>query len=147
MSICISGLLLGQTLGRVLAGCVADKASWRVVYIFSAAIQGTCLLVLYAVVPDFPAKSPTEKTTFAATTTTENNNLNRKSHLARRFGSCEWFKRLMLYCRMLLSMPKRLFTEPTCIQTGLIGMMGSACQVNSGVSFFLPPFQVVGNSD
>jgi hypothetical protein len=102
ISICVSGLLLGQVVGRSVSGCVGNQASFRVVYWFGFAIQAASLLTIYAVLPDWPAKET---------------NLN--------------------YRQILFSMAKLLVTKPTVIQTGLVGLISSACQVIS--SFILCP--------
>ncbi|KAH9948300.1 major facilitator superfamily domain-containing protein [Amylocystis lapponica] len=57
MSIVLAGLLLGVLVARVLAGVVAQFVTWRVVYYIAIAIQYFLLLVLYAVIPDYPAKN------------------------------------------------------------------------------------------
>ena len=57
ISIVISGLLLGILLARVVAGVVAQYASWRVVYYLAVGLQLAVLGMLYAVLPDFPVKN------------------------------------------------------------------------------------------
>ena len=57
ISIVISGLLLGILLARVVAGVVAQFASWRVVYYLAVGLQIAVLAMLYAVLPDFPVKN------------------------------------------------------------------------------------------
>jgi len=57
ISIVWSGLLLGVLLGRVVSGIVAEFAAWHVVYWIATGAQGSVLLLLHTVVPDFPAKN------------------------------------------------------------------------------------------
>lgn len=56
---CISGILLGVLLARVLAGALADNAPWRTAYFFAAGLQGATVLALYALLPDYPPRAPT----------------------------------------------------------------------------------------
>ncbi|EPQ54895.1 MFS general substrate transporter [Gloeophyllum trabeum ATCC 11539] len=58
ISIVLSGLLFGILIARVLAGIIAQFASWRVVYYFAVGVQFLCLAMLYLVLPDYPAKNP-----------------------------------------------------------------------------------------
>lgn len=57
LSIVLSGLLFGILLARVLAGIIANFASWRIVYWVSLGLQSLVLLLLYLKLPDFPAKN------------------------------------------------------------------------------------------
>ncbi|KAI5121348.1 hypothetical protein M0805_000656 [Coniferiporia weirii] len=57
ISIVLSGLLFGILLARVLAGVIAEFASWRVVFYMSIGVQFVILALLYAVLPDWPAKN------------------------------------------------------------------------------------------
>ncbi|KAH7097580.1 MFS general substrate transporter [Auriculariales sp. MPI-PUGE-AT-0066] len=62
ISIMSSGLALGSLLGRVLSGLVAQYSSsgldgWRNVYWMAAGLQGVNALLLWATVPDWPAKN------------------------------------------------------------------------------------------
>ena len=57
ISIVLSGLLFGVLLARVIAGVIAEFTSWRVVYYMSIGVQFAILVVLYTVLPDWPAKN------------------------------------------------------------------------------------------
>ncbi|KAM5541230.1 hypothetical protein V8D89_005159 [Ganoderma adspersum] len=57
LSIVLSGLLLGVLVARVLAGVVAQFVTWRVVYFIAIGVQYGILLVLYWMLPDYPAKN------------------------------------------------------------------------------------------
>ncbi|KAF8527953.1 major facilitator superfamily domain-containing protein [Hysterangium stoloniferum] len=57
ISVVFSGLLFGILLARVLAGVIADFSSFRNVYIMALGVQYLILLLLYFVLPDYPAKS------------------------------------------------------------------------------------------
>ncbi|KAI0632361.1 MFS general substrate transporter [Trametes polyzona] len=57
LSIVLSGLLLGVLIARVLAGVVAQFVSWRVVYFIAIGVQYAVLLMLYLMLPDYPAKN------------------------------------------------------------------------------------------
>ena len=57
LSIVLSGLLLGILVARVLAGVVAEFVTWRVVYYIAIGVQYGILLVLYWMLPDYPAKN------------------------------------------------------------------------------------------
>ncbi|KAH7092822.1 MFS general substrate transporter [Auriculariales sp. MPI-PUGE-AT-0066] len=65
MSIVMSGLLLGILFARVIAGAVADYTTsdistgggWRNVYWLAFSIQAFMWFVLWAVIPDWPAKN------------------------------------------------------------------------------------------
>lgn len=57
LSIVLSGLLLGVLVARVLAGVVAQFVTWRVVYYIAIGVQYCILLVLYWMLPDYPAKN------------------------------------------------------------------------------------------
>lgn len=70
MSITMSGLIAGLCMGRVLAGVIAEKTSWRNTYWFAVGVQGgesytttqdsslcvAMLFVLYLTLPDTPGK-------------------------------------------------------------------------------------------
>ncbi|THH04665.1 hypothetical protein EW145_g5358 [Phellinidium pouzarii] len=64
ISIVLSGLLFGVLLARVLAGIIAEFASWRVVFYMSIGVQFLILALLYIVLPDWPAKN-SGKVTYA----------------------------------------------------------------------------------
>ncbi|KAH8100743.1 major facilitator superfamily domain-containing protein, partial [Phellopilus nigrolimitatus] len=57
ISIVLSGLLFGVLLARVLAGVVSEFTTWRVVYYMSVGVQLGIVVLLYAVLPDWPAKN------------------------------------------------------------------------------------------
>ena len=57
LSIVLAGLLLGVLIARVLAGVVAQFVTWRVVYYIAIGVQYLILLVLYWMLPDYPAKN------------------------------------------------------------------------------------------
>ncbi|EIN12181.1 hypothetical protein PUNSTDRAFT_33882, partial [Punctularia strigosozonata HHB-11173 SS5] len=58
ISVVLSGLLFGVLLARVLAGVVANFVTWRVVYYLAIGVQYGVFAMLYAVLPDYPAKNP-----------------------------------------------------------------------------------------
>jgi predicted MFS family arabinose efflux permease len=57
ISVVLSGLLFGILIARVLAGIIAEFASWRVVYYFSIGVQSLVLLGSYLMLPDYPSKN------------------------------------------------------------------------------------------
>ena len=57
LSIVLAGLLLGVLIARVLAGIIAQFASWRVVYYMAIGVQYAVLGMLYLMLPDYPAKN------------------------------------------------------------------------------------------
>ena len=57
ISIVFSGLLFGILVARVLAGIIAQFASWRVVYYFAIGVQGIVLIGSYLILPDYPSKN------------------------------------------------------------------------------------------
>ena len=58
MAIVLSGLLLGILCARVLAGIVAEFASWRNVYYMAIGSQALVWATLWAALPDYPPKNP-----------------------------------------------------------------------------------------
>jgi predicted MFS family arabinose efflux permease len=58
ISIVMSGLLLGILIARVLAGIIAEFTSWRNAYFMAVGAQYVLLLLLYSVLPAYPAKNP-----------------------------------------------------------------------------------------
>ena len=58
MAIVLSGLLLGILCARVLAGIVAEFASWRNVYYMAIGTQALVWATLWAALPDYPPKNP-----------------------------------------------------------------------------------------
>jgi predicted MFS family arabinose efflux permease len=57
ISVVFSGLLLGILMARVLAGVIAELATWRVVYYLAIGLQLFVLCGCYLLVPDYPAKN------------------------------------------------------------------------------------------
>ncbi|KII86487.1 hypothetical protein PLICRDRAFT_56185 [Plicaturopsis crispa FD-325 SS-3] len=57
ISVVISGLLFGVLIARVLAGVIAEFASWRVVYYMAIGVQFVVLFGFYVLIPDYPAKN------------------------------------------------------------------------------------------
>lgn len=57
ISIVFSGLLLGILIARVFAGIIAQYATWRVVYYFAIGVQCAVIMMLWATIPDYPAKN------------------------------------------------------------------------------------------
>ncbi|KAI0369394.1 MFS general substrate transporter [Pilatotrama ljubarskyi] len=57
LSIVLSGLLFGVLIARVLAGVVAQFVNWRIVYFIAIGVQYLVLLMLYWMLPDYPAKN------------------------------------------------------------------------------------------
>lgn len=57
ISVVLSGLLFGILIARVLAGIIAEFASWRVVYYFSIGVQSLVLMGSYLMLPDYPSKN------------------------------------------------------------------------------------------
>ncbi|KAI0343779.1 MFS general substrate transporter [Trametopsis cervina] len=57
LSVVLSGLLLGVLVARVVAGVVANFVQWRIVYWLAMGMQGSMLLLLWARLPDYPAKN------------------------------------------------------------------------------------------
>ncbi|KAJ8495256.1 hypothetical protein ONZ51_g1790 [Trametes cubensis] len=53
----LAGLLLGVLIARVLAGVVAQFVTWRVVYYIAIGVQYVVLVMLYCMLPDYPAKN------------------------------------------------------------------------------------------
>ncbi|KAM0756557.1 MFS general substrate transporter [Meredithblackwellia eburnea MCA 4105] len=58
ISIVLSGLLLGILCARVLSGAIAQEASIAVIYWMSFGLQCLIWIMLWATVPDYPAKNP-----------------------------------------------------------------------------------------
>ncbi|GBE85456.1 hypothetical protein SCP_0706430 [Sparassis crispa] len=57
LSIVLAGLLLGVLIARVVAGVIAQFVTWRVVYYLAIGLQFGVLLLLYLVLPDYPARN------------------------------------------------------------------------------------------
>ncbi|KAI0292663.1 major facilitator superfamily domain-containing protein [Multifurca ochricompacta] len=57
ISIVLSGLLFGILIARVLAGIVAQYVTWRVVYYLAIGVQSAVVAMLWATLPDYPAKN------------------------------------------------------------------------------------------
>jgi predicted MFS family arabinose efflux permease len=58
IAICISGLMLGVLVARVLAGLVAEYAPWRTIYYVALGFQFLVLASLYSLLPDYPPRNP-----------------------------------------------------------------------------------------
>ena len=56
-SIVFTGMLSGLLIARVLAGVIAQFASWRVVYYTAIGAQFSILILCYFIIPDSPAKN------------------------------------------------------------------------------------------
>lgn len=50
-------MLFGVLLARVLAGIIANFATWRIVYWLALGLQALLLVLLYFKLPDYPAKN------------------------------------------------------------------------------------------
>lgn len=57
IALCISGLLFGVLLARVLAGLIAQFAHWRYTFYFAMGAQVVVGAALAAMLPDFPARN------------------------------------------------------------------------------------------
>lgn len=57
LSVVLTGLLFGVLIARVLAGVIAEFASWRVVYYMSIGVQAFVLVGSYLIIPDYPSKN------------------------------------------------------------------------------------------
>lgn len=57
LSVVLSGLLFGVLIARVVAGIIANFASWRIVYWLAIGLQAFMLVLLYLKLPDYPAKN------------------------------------------------------------------------------------------
>ncbi|KAI0262422.1 major facilitator superfamily domain-containing protein [Gloeopeniophorella convolvens] len=57
ISIVLSGLLFGVLIARVFAGIIAQFVTWRVVYYMAIGVQYAVLAMLWATLPDYPAKN------------------------------------------------------------------------------------------
>ncbi|RPD56697.1 MFS general substrate transporter, partial [Lentinus tigrinus ALCF2SS1-7] len=57
LSIVLSGLILGVLLARVFSGIIAQFITWRAVFWIAVGVQYVLCLVLYFVLPDYPAKN------------------------------------------------------------------------------------------
>ena len=57
ISVVVSGLLFGILVARVVAGIVAEFASWRVVYYTAIGTQACVLLGSYFIIPDYPSRN------------------------------------------------------------------------------------------
>lgn len=53
------GLITGVLYARIISGVIAQNSTWRVVYAVAAAQEGIVLILLYAFLPDIPAKPRT----------------------------------------------------------------------------------------
>ncbi|KAH8119352.1 major facilitator superfamily domain-containing protein [Phellopilus nigrolimitatus] len=57
ISIVLSAALFGVLLARVIGGLIAQFTSWRVVYYLAVGLQAATWLMLYIVLPDWPANN------------------------------------------------------------------------------------------
>lgn len=57
ISIVLAGLLFGVLLARVLAGIIGQYVTWRVIYYLSVGLQAGIWLLLYFMIPDYPARN------------------------------------------------------------------------------------------
>lgn len=57
ISIVLAGLLFGILFARVLAGVIAQEASFRIVYYMAIGVQFFIFALLYVTLPDWPAKN------------------------------------------------------------------------------------------
>lgn len=57
ISIVLAGLLLGILIARVIAGVIAQFVTWRVVYFMAIGVQASVFAMLWAFLPDYPAKN------------------------------------------------------------------------------------------
>ncbi|KAJ3851099.1 major facilitator superfamily domain-containing protein [Lentinula lateritia] len=57
ISIIFAGLLFGILVARVLAGIVAEFSTWRIIYYIDVGLLAAVLVILYFVVPEYPAKN------------------------------------------------------------------------------------------
>ena len=57
ISIVFSGLLFGILIARVLAGIIGQYTTWRVVYYLAIGVQCAVVMMLWATLPDYPAKN------------------------------------------------------------------------------------------
>ncbi|KAK7692467.1 hypothetical protein QCA50_004092 [Cerrena zonata] len=57
LSIVLSGLLLGVLIARVLAGVVAQFVSWRIVYWIAVGVQWAVVVMIWAMIPDYPRRN------------------------------------------------------------------------------------------
>ncbi|KAF8825738.1 hypothetical protein HHX47_DHR6000300 [Lentinula edodes] len=57
ISIIFAGLLFGILIARVLSGIVAEFSTWRIIYYIDVGLLAAVLVILYFVVPEYPAKN------------------------------------------------------------------------------------------
>ena len=99
LAIVLSGLILGVIFARAIGGVIADvSGSWRNVYWIGVGLQATSLILLWAVLPDWPSKI-------------ELTNLEDKD---------KGGKHSLTYFGILTSMAKLAVTEPILVQACLI---------------------------
>ena len=80
----VSGLMIGIMLSRPVSSMIADLASWRTVYRFSAVMMGLVLLAAFAILP---RRHPAPNLTYAALL----------ASLGRIFATTETLRRRALY--------------------------------------------------
>ncbi|KZV67401.1 MFS general substrate transporter [Peniophora sp. CONT] len=64
ISIAFSGNLVGILLARVVAGIIAQYVTWRVVFYAAIGAQVFCLVIMWAVLPDYPGSKDKNLTYF-----------------------------------------------------------------------------------
>ena len=57
ISVVFAGLLFGVLVARVMAGIIAEYASWRIVYYTAIGAQGGVLVGSYFIIPDYPSRN------------------------------------------------------------------------------------------
>ena len=57
ISVVFAGLIFGILAARVLAGVIAEYASWRVVYYMAIGTQAGVLVGSYFIIPDYPSRN------------------------------------------------------------------------------------------
>ncbi|KAJ3891005.1 major facilitator superfamily domain-containing protein [Lentinula edodes] len=57
ISIIFAGLLFGILIARVLSGIVAEFSTWRIIYYIDVGLLAAVIVILYFVVPEYPAKN------------------------------------------------------------------------------------------
>ena len=133
ISIVLSGLLLGVLIARVLAGIVAQFGrNWRIVYFLAVGVQAFILLILYFVLPDYPAKNVGEEEEEANLKTQVKESIGEGA--LRQQPKKSTGKKKLTYPHILYTMGKYALTEPVLIQAGLMQCAASACFSNFWVT-------------
>jgi len=128
ISIVFSGLLLGVLLARVLAGIIAQFASWQIIYYMAVGLQASTLLVLYAILPYYPAKNADRGLTYlgimksmARLAVTEPTLVQASLVL---FASSAAFANFWVTLTFLLGSPPYNYSTLVIGLFGLVGMIG-----------------------